>query len=162
MLKSITKRILGSLLTAHLVATDPKQPFGDMTLPNYNDEFLILAHDLGVRLLTAFDNSNTDIPYPRVNLKSGIPKDSFSHTCTSGAGTLLLEFGVLGQLLDDPIYERVARKAMTSIFEKRDNLTGLIGNEINIHTGDWQGQMSGLGAGIDSYYEYLLKVKKQR
>jgi len=137
---------------------DPSQPFGDMTLPNYKNEFLILAHDLGMRLLPAFEKSKTDIPYPRVNLKYGIPKDSFSHTCTSGAGTLLLEFGVLGHLVDDPIYEKVARKAITSIFEKRDNLTGLIGNEINIHTGVWQGHMSGLGAGIDSYYEYLLKV----
>ena len=29
---------------------------------------------------------------------------------------------------------------------------------INIQTGQWTGRMSGLGAGIDSFYEYLLKV----
>ena len=33
-----------------------------------------------------------------------------------------------------------------------------VGNVINIHTGEWTGRMSGLGAGIDSFYEYLLKV----
>lgn len=130
-----------------------------MSIPGYNNELLNLAHDLGVRLLTAFDkNDNTGLPYPRVNLKHGVPQNSYPHTCTSGAGTLILEFGVLGRLLNDPTYEKVARKAMRSIFAKRDNSTGLIGNELNIYTAEWQGQMSGLGAGIDSYYEYLLKV----
>lgn len=70
----------------------------------------------------------------------------------------MLEFGVLGNLLDDPIYEKSARKSMKSIFQKRHNKTGLIGNEINIHTGEWEGEMSGLGAGMDSYFEYLMKV----
>ena len=32
---------------------------------------------------------------------------------------------------------------------------------INIQTGQWVGRMGGLGAGIDSYYEYLLKVCTQ-
>ena len=32
------------------------------------------------------------------------------------------------------------------------------GNVIDIHTGEWIGRMSGLGAGIDSFYEYMLKV----
>lgn len=29
---------------------------------------------------------------------------------------------------------------------------------INIQTGEWAGTMSGLGAGLDSFFEYLLKV----
>ena len=58
--------MLGGLLSAHMVATDAKQPFGDMRIPDYNDELLHLAHDLGVRLLTAFDNKRTNIPHPRV------------------------------------------------------------------------------------------------
>jgi len=32
------------------------------------------------------------------------------------------------------------------------------GNVINIQSGKWVGFMSGLGAGLDSFYEYLLKV----
>ena len=131
-----------------------------MTIPGYKNELLELARDLGERLLTAFGkNDGAGIPYPRINLKRGFqPKHLSSHTCTSGAGTLILEFGVLGHLLDDPTYEHVARKAMQSIYSNRDNSTGLIGNELNIHTCEWKGQMSGLGAGIDSFYEYLLKV----
>jgi len=34
----------------------------------------------------------------------------------------------------------------------------LAGNVINIQSGKWVGFMSGLGAGLDSFYEYLLKV----
>ena len=33
------------------------------------------------------------------------------------------------------------------------------GNVIDIQSGDWVGKMSGLGAGLDSFYEYLLKVR---
>jgi mannosidase alpha-like ER degradation enhancer 1 len=35
------------------------------------------------------------------------------------------------------------------------NLT--IGNTLDIQTGQWTGQLSGIGAGMDSYYEYLFK-----
>ena len=34
----------------------------------------------------------------------------------------------------------------------------VVGNVINVETGEWTGKMSGLGAGLDSFYEYLLKV----
>jgi mannosidase alpha-like ER degradation enhancer 1 len=64
-----TIRVLGGLLTAHLIVTDPKQPFGNMTIENYDDELLLLAHDLGVRILTAFESTDTGIPYPRVIIK---------------------------------------------------------------------------------------------
>ena len=59
------------MLSAHLVIVDKEQPFGNMSLPNYNGELLNLAHDLGSRLLTAYDKDKSDIPYPRVKyLKS--------------------------------------------------------------------------------------------
>lgn len=32
-----------------------------------------------------------------------------------------------------------------------------VGNVVNIQTGQWVGKQSGLGAGMDSFYEYLLK-----
>jgi mannosidase alpha-like ER degradation enhancer 1 len=40
----------------------------------------------------------------------------------------------------------------------RANQTGLLGNVIDVETLDWIGTMSGVGAGLDSFYEYLLKV----
>ena len=40
-----------------------------------------------------------------------------------------------------------------------DSFLIAVGNVINVETGDWTGKMSGLGAGLDSFYEYLLKVR---
>lgn len=58
--------MLGALLSAHLIITDPEQPFGNMSIPGYDNELLTLANDLGTRLLPAFENTKTGIPYPRV------------------------------------------------------------------------------------------------
>lgn len=58
---------MGSLLSAHIIITDSKQPFGDMSIKDYDNELLHLAHDLAVRLLPAFENTKTGIPYPRVS-----------------------------------------------------------------------------------------------
>ena len=33
-----------------------------------------------------------------------------------------------------------------------------VGNLLNIQTGKWVGHLSGLGAGLDSFFEYLLKA----
>lgn len=37
-----------------------------MTIQDYDNELLHMAHDLAVRLLPAFENTRTGIPYPRV------------------------------------------------------------------------------------------------
>ncbi|KAM9592605.1 ER degradation-enhancing alpha-mannosidase-like protein 1 isoform 2-T2 [Trichechus inunguis] len=152
-----TIRVLGSLLSAHRIITDSKQPFGDMTIKDYDNELLHMAHDLAVRLLPAFENTKTGIPYPRVNLKTGVPPDSNNETCTAGAGSLLVEFGILSRLLGDSTFEWVARRAVKALWNLRSNDTGLLGNVVNIQTGRWVGKQSGLGAGLDSFYEYLLK-----
>ncbi|KAM6256906.1 LOW QUALITY PROTEIN: ER degradation-enhancing alpha-mannosidase-like protein 1 [Porphyrio hochstetteri] len=150
-------RVLGSLLSAHIIITDTKQPFGDMTIKDYDNELLHMAHDLAVRLLPAFENTKTGIPYPRVNLKAGVPPDSNNETCTVGAGSLLVEFGILSRLLGDFTFEWVARRAVKALWSLRSNNTRLLGNVVNIQTGHWVGKQSGLGAGSDSFCEYLLK-----
>ena len=99
------------------------------------------------------------IPHPRVNLRHGLLLDkSVNRTCLAGAGTLLLEFGMLSRLLDDPTFEGVAHRAMMALWERRSPKTGLLGNEIDIQSGEWVNKLSGLGAGMDSFYEYLLKA----
>ncbi|XP_078342728.1 ER degradation-enhancing alpha-mannosidase-like protein 1 isoform X2 [Oculina patagonica] len=152
-----TIRVLGSLLSAHLIIKDPLQPFGDMVPSDYDNELLVLAHDVANRLLAAFEDSATQIPYPRINLLYGQPSTFYKDTCTAGAGTMLLEFGILSRLLGDPVFENLARKAVAALWKHRSVETGLLGNVINVETGDWTGKMSGLGAGLDSFYEYLLK-----
>uniref|UniRef100_A0A8P0P2F7 alpha-1,2-Mannosidase n=1 Tax=Canis lupus familiaris TaxID=9615 RepID=A0A8P0P2F7_CANLF len=57
-----------------------------------------------------------------------------------------------------PYPREYARKALDFLWEKRQRSSNLVGVTINIHTGDWVRKDSGVGAGIDSYYEYLLKA----
>lgn len=40
----------------------------------------------------------------------------------------------------------------------RHPLTGLLGNTLDVDTKTWVRRDSGIGAGLDSFYEYLLKV----
>ncbi|KAM4722611.1 ER degradation-enhancing alpha-mannosidase-like protein 1 isoform 2-T2 [Rhinophrynus dorsalis] len=152
-----TIRILGSLLSAHIILTDSKQPFGNMTISEYDNELLHMARDLAVRLLPAFENTRTGMPFPRVNLQKGVPLNSINETCTAGAGSLLVEFGILSRLLGDSTFEWVARRAVRALWRLRSNDTGLLGNVVDIQTGQWVGKQSGLGAGLDSFFEYLLK-----
>ena len=97
-----------------------------MAVPEYADELLTLAVDLGGRLLAAFDGCNVLLtrpspspspsPYyhysnctfhpnpeqvlPRafVNLRGRPAKHAKMEQCTAAVGTLLLEFGVLSRL----------------------------------------------------------------
>jgi len=144
-----TIRVLGGLLSAHLLIKDLK------LLNWYSSELLDLAVDLGNRLLPAF-KTKTGIPYSRVNLRYGVEKNEISHTCTACAGTLVLEFGLLSRLTGDHIYERVALKALRALWNRRSEL-GLFGTIIDAQTGYWQELDSRIGAGTDSFYEYLFK-----
>uniref|UniRef100_A0A8C2JNJ9 alpha-1,2-Mannosidase n=1 Tax=Cyprinus carpio TaxID=7962 RepID=A0A8C2JNJ9_CYPCA len=153
-------RVLGGLLGAHVMADVLKQRGERMQW--YRDELLHMAKELGYRLLPAF-NTTSGLPYPRVNLRYGVVNPlsrtgTESDTCTACAGTMILEFAALSQLSGDPIFEEHARKAMDVLWEKRQRGSDLVGTVINIHNGDWVRRDSGVGAGIDSYYEYLMKA----
>ncbi|XP_073680374.1 ER degradation-enhancing alpha-mannosidase-like protein 3 [Garra rufa] len=153
-------RVLGGLLGAHVMADVLKQRGEKMQW--YRDELLHMAKELGYRLLPAF-NTTSGLPFPRVNLRYGVVNPlsrtgTESDTCTACAGTMILEFAALSRLSGDPIFEEHARKAMDVLWEKRQRGSDLVGTVINIHNGDWVRRDSGVGAGIDSYYEYLMKA----
>jgi mannosidase alpha-like ER degradation enhancer 1 len=151
----VTIRILGGLLSAHLYATNPALLNG-YHLQHYNGELLGLAIDLADRLLPAF-TSPTGIPYPRINLRTGLVPGDTSETCAAGAGSLLLEFGTLSRLTGDPTYERVAHRAFIEVYNRRNPSTNLLGNTIDAETGLWTNTITGIGAGIDSFLEYAVK-----
>jgi hypothetical protein len=192
-------RGVGGLLSAHLFAT------GDLPLDGYfpheggkldaegnlhikwsrkftyNGQLLRLAHDLAKRLLPAFTTS-TGLPYPRVNLRYGIPfylnsplscnnedgpcdaecpvvppgNRELTETCSAGAASLVLEFTVLSRLTGNFDFENVAKRAFWSVWQRRSSI-GLIGNGIDAETGHWTGPYTGLGAGVDSFFEYAVK-----
>jgi mannosidase alpha-like ER degradation enhancer 1 len=103
----ITIRVLGSLLSAHLLSTDEKMGFA---ISWYKGELLEKAVDLADRLMPAF-NTPYSLPFPRVNLKKGVIENEVRQACTAGAGTLILEFGTLSRLTGNDKYENAAKKA---------------------------------------------------
>ncbi|XP_014484175.1 PREDICTED: ER degradation-enhancing alpha-mannosidase-like protein 2 [Dinoponera quadriceps] len=146
-------RVVGGLLSAHLLS----RKAGVKLEPGWpcNGPLLRLAEDMAKRLIAAFDTP-TGMPYGTVNLKYGVPEGETSITCTAGIGTFLLEFGTLSRLTGDPLYEEVAMNAIKALHYYKSNI-GLVGNHIDVLTGHWTAQDSGIGAGIDSYFEYLAK-----
>nr|CAD7261104.1 unnamed protein product [Timema shepardi] len=151
-------RVLGGLLSGHILAEYFQQRAGILSW--YRGEMLDMARDLGYRLLPAF-NSTTGIPHGRVNLRYGLKSprlESSRETCTACAGTMILELAALSRLTGDPIFEEKAHRAMDELWKIRHRSSDLMGTVLNIHSGDWVRRDSGVGAGIDSYYEYCLKA----
>lgn len=50
----------------------------------------------------------------------------------------------------------MALNALHVLYNHRSSI-GLYGNHIDVLTGRWTAQDSGIGAGVDSYFEYLAK-----
>lgn len=187
-------RGVGGLLSAHLFAvgdlpiTGYKPVFirDKNTSPyirwdnelNYDGQLLRLAKDLATRLLPAF-HTVTGLPYPRVNLRTGIPfyinsplnydaenaqsgtpqsgTLEITETCSAGAGSLVLEFTTLSRLTGDDTFERLAKRAFRAVWDSKSAI-GLVGAGIDAETGQWQSPFTGIGAGIDSFFEYALKT----
>ena len=135
----ITIRLLGGLLTNYELTGDKR--------------FLDLAEDLGNRLLPVF-NSPTGMPYRYVNLKTGKTRDAKSNPAETG--TLLIEFGTLSKLTGKAVYYDKAKRALVETYNRRSKI-GLVGEWINVETGEWANTDSHISGAIDSYYEYLLK-----
>ncbi|XP_044732219.1 ER degradation-enhancing alpha-mannosidase-like protein 3 [Chrysoperla carnea] len=151
-------RVLGGLLSGHILAEYLKETAG--ILKWYQNELLDMAKDLGYRLLPAF-NTTTGIPYAKVNLKHGLKMNrlvSHRETCTACAGTMILEMAALSRLTGEPIFEEKSHRAMDELWKMRHRSSDLMGTVLNVHSGDWIRRDSGVGAGIDSYYEYCLKA----
>ncbi|KAL2259712.1 hypothetical protein VTK26DRAFT_6514 [Humicola hyalothermophila] len=183
-------RGVGGLLSAHLFAIgalpitgyEPRRPDDDplnpppVTWPNgftYDGQLLRLALDLAQRLLPAF-YTKTGMPYPRVNLRHGIPfyansplhesppagapdgPPEITETCSAGAGSLVLEFTVLSRLTGDPRFEQLAKRAFWAVWYRKSQI-GLIGAGVDAEQGHWIGSYAVIGAGADSFFEYALK-----
>ena len=145
---------------------------------SYDGQLLRLAYDLGRRLLPAFHTA-TGLPYPRVNLRSGVPfyhnsplnqnaedgpcasnqhpPGELTETCSAGAGSLVLELTTLSRLTGDPRFEQLAKRAFWAVWERKSSI-GLVGAGIDAESGQWMSPYTGIGAGIDSFYEYAVKA----
>ena len=62
------------------------------------------------------------MPYGTVNLEEGVPKGETPITCTAGVGTFIVEFGALTKLTGDPVFEKVALRAMKALWKIRSEI----------------------------------------
>ena len=94
---------------------------------------------------------------------------------TTGAGSLILEFAVLSRLTGDGRFEvgltgscrdrclrskwqDLARQAYLALWNRRSP-HNLLGNTIGVTHGQWLAPgLSGVGAGMDSFFEYGIKA----
>ncbi len=132
-------RVLGGLVAMYQFSKDPK--------------VLAKAEDFGKRLLPAY-HTGTGIPAYWVNLKTGQIKGDTVNLAEGGSS--LIEMGMLSKFTGNPEYFDAAKKACLAIYNRRSSL-GLVGENINVQTGQWVDSVSHIGCCIDSYYEYLLK-----
>ena len=104
-----TIRVLGGLLSAHMIARGDAAGAKHLAIPGYTGKLLDLARDLGERLLGAFDGCDK-LPRAFVNLrnaKAKLANHQQLEQWPAGVGTLVLEFGVLSRLSGDSRFEQV-------------------------------------------------------
>ncbi|KAG8446245.1 hypothetical protein GDO86_013914 [Hymenochirus boettgeri] len=146
-------RVVGGLLSAHLLSKKAGLEL-EAGWP-CTGPLLRMAEEAARKLLPAFDTA-TGMPYGTVNLLKGVNPSETPVTCTAGIGTFIVEFATLSRLTGDPEFEMAARRALKGLWESRSEI-GLVGNHIDVMTSKWVAQDSGIGAGVDSYFEYLVK-----
>jgi len=137
--------VLGGLLGAYHLSADAV--------------FLRKAHELGDRLMPAF-SSASPVPLNAVNLRQlrAHSPAGYWETSTSEVTTIQLEFVDLSRQTGDPRYEAavMAVSRHVSSLPKKD---GLVPVSIDARSGRFRSSSTvSMGAGADSYYEYLLKT----
>ena len=135
-------RILGGLLSMYELSGNPK--------------VLSQAVDFADRMMPAF-NTGTGIPTYSVNLRTG--RTSGDTVNVAEAGTNILELGILSYYTKNPKYYAAGKRATMAIHARRSKL-GLPGTDINVQTGEWTNRTASICAGVDSYYEYLIKAAR--
>ena len=136
----VYQRILGGLLVMYADTHDPR--------------ILAKAQTFADRVLPAFA-SPTGMPYYYVNLKTGATKGT--RVNVAEAASYVFEFGILSYYTHDPRYYQAGMKAERAVFSRR-SAVGLVGQDIDVETGQWLTRQSHVGAYIDSYYEYMWKA----
>lgn len=133
-------RILGGMLAMY-------EYTGDQKILDKTEEF-------GQKMLKAFD-SPTGMPYYWFNLKTGETKGTKINVAE--AASYMMEMGILSYYTKNPVYYQAAKKANLAVWERVSDIH-LVAELIDVETGEWKHGTSHIGAGIDSYYEYLYKA----
>ncbi|KAL4437567.1 hypothetical protein ABPG77_003548 [Micractinium sp. CCAP 211/92] len=134
-------RILGGLAAAHDLSGD--------------DALAAKAKDLADRLLPAFDSAPTGLIGNTVTLPRVTPDGGGGTVILAEMGTNVLEFATISRITGAPLYREQAEKGLRAVHAANPN--ALLFEAVDRQTGKETGGTRGVGAGTDSYYEYLIK-----
>lgn len=113
------------------------------------------AVQLADLLLPSFNSTNSGCPMSVIEL--GDSQDSLSVLTTPAeAGTLQLEFRTLSEISGDSRYARAVDRCMASMLRNVPEI-GLVPERFNIMSSLFVGNRLGIGGGVDSFYEMMLK-----
>ena len=98
------------------------------------------------------------MPYAWVNPRHGVRPGETTETNVAAVGSFTLEFGVLSRLTGDARFETASKRAVRALWSMRDPGLDLLGNTLDVRRGTWTSRSGGIGAGCDSFFEYLLKA----
>lgn len=132
--------VLGGLLSAYEMDGDIR--------------FLDLATDLGNRLRPVFKNP-WSLSYRKINLKTGAV--SGENSTPDEIGGLLLEYGTLSKLTNDPSYFDSALACTRALYTRKSKLN-LLGSAIDIKTGLWTNPESNIMEGQEIWLDNLYKA----
>ncbi|KAJ3325955.1 hypothetical protein HDV06_002340 [Boothiomyces sp. JEL0866] len=138
----VTIRVLGGLLSAYDFDPDKR--------------YIEKAVQVADLLLKAFD-TNTGIPTMYLNMQTG--KQGGFTTGIATMGTLQLEFQYLSDITQDPKYQDAVFFAMDQIRSIDKPHPGLFPTHVRTGSLEFDNNYKyGIGADVDSFYEYLLKI----
>lgn len=131
--------------------------------PTKTGALLSQAKTLADALSYAFD-TESGIPDNMINITSGALMTPDGSTGIAVAGSLVMEWTRLSDILGDPKYANLAQRAedhlLNPVYDSplSEPFPGLEGSSLNYHTGRFTNVAGGWVGGADSFYEYLIKM----
>ena len=158
-------RYIGGLLSAYDIINSDLVPRG--TYDERQVQALLEAAKTISDHLKPMFNSPSGLPYSNINFTTEqysncnpIEPCNSTGVDTAVTGTIILEWYHLSDLTGDPSYRDLAARAEANLISPKQKLVypNIVGGGLNIDTGLYTDIAGGWQAGIDSFYEYLIKT----
>lgn len=131
--------VLGGLISAYELDGDPK--------------FLTMATTLADKMLPVF-KASWGLAFRNINLKTGVA--SGETASPDEIGGLMLEYGKLSKITNDPKYFNAAKSTAVNLYNKKSKLN-LLGATFDIKAGTWINPESHIMEGMDIFFADLYK-----